>query len=368
MPHGTLPLPTFLPDATQGVVKGLDAADVEACGIDAVVMNGYHLMQRPGSTTVAALGGLHTMSGWRRPIITDSGGFQAYSLIRANPKSGTLSERGITFQPEGADRKYQLTPEKSIQLQIGYGADVVICLDDPTHVDDPPERQRESVKRTISWARRCKAEYARLIAEKRLPPERRPLIFGVIQGGGFEDLRRECADALLEIGFDGFGFGGWPLDARGKLLHDIVAYVRALVPAALPLHALGVGHPGNIAECAALGYDIFDSSMPTRDARHGRMLAFTTAADATPWAGEWFTHVYIEDERNRKSDGPVAPFCDCLTCTRYSLGYLHHLFKIGDSLYIRLATIHNLRFMALLMGRLRARGAATNAASLPQEM
>ena len=355
LPHGDLALPTFLPDATQGVVRGVDAGDVEACGIDAVVMNGYHLMQRPGSTTVAALGGLHVMSGWRRPIITDSGGFQAYSLIRANPKSGTLSERGITFQPEGADRKYHLTPEKSIQLQIGYGADVVICLDDPTHIDDPLARQRESVTRTVAWARRCKEEYLRLIAAKKLPPTQRPLIFGVIQGGGSHDLRRECADALLEIGFDGFGFGGWPLDAQNKLLRDSVAYVRALVPAHLPLHALGIGHPGNIAECAALGYGIFDSSMPTRDARHGRLLAFTTAPDATSWDDAWFRHVYIEDERNRKSDGPIAPFCDCLACTRYSLGYLHHLFKIGDSLYIRLATMHNLRFMALLMRRLSDR-------------
>ncbi len=354
LPHGALALPAFLPDATQGVVRGVDATDLEACGIQAVVMNGYHLMQRPGSTTVQALGGLHAMSGWRRPIITDSGGFQAYSLIRENPKNGTLSERGITFQPEGADRKYHLTPEKSIQLQVGYGADIVICLDDPTHADDPSERQAEAVRRTIAWARRCKAEYERLMAQKRLALGQRPLIFGVIQGGGDLALRRECAEALLEIGFDGFGFGGWPLDARGNLLSEIVAYVRELVPRSLPLHALGVGHPANIAECATLGYGIFDSSMPTRDARHGRLLAFTTPAEATPWHDAWFRFVYIDDEHNKKSDGPIAPFCDCLACARYSLGYLHHLFKIGDSLYIRLATMHNLRFMALLMDRLRA--------------
>ncbi len=355
LPHGPLALPAFLPDATQGVVRGVDATDLAACGIQAVVMNGYHLMQRPGSTTVAALGGLHRMAGWERPIITDSGGFQAYSLIRANPKHGTLSDRGITFQPEGVERKYQLTPEKSIQLQIGYGADVVICLDDPTHADDPPERQRESVRRTVAWARRCRAEYDRLIVAKRLEPAQRPLFFGVIQGGGSRELRRECAEALLAVGCDGFGFGGWPLDAQNNLLTDMVAYVRELVPPALPLHALGVGHPANVAACAALGYGIFDSSMPTRDARHGRLLAFTTAPDATPWHDPWFRFVYIDDERNKKSDGPIAPFCDCLACTRYSLGYLHHLFKIGDSLYIRLATMHNLRFMALLMDRLRAR-------------
>ncbi len=395
LPHGPLALPVFLPDATQGVVRGVDGADLEACGIEAVVMNGYHLMQRPGSTTIQALGGLHRMAGWRRPIITDSGGFQAYSLIRANPRNGTLSEKGITFQPEGGDRKFHLTPEKSIQLQIGYGADVVICLDDPTHADDPPDRQRESVRRTIAWARRCKDEYARQIAQRRLAPEQRPLIFGVIQGGGSLELRRECAEVLLAIGFDGFGFGGWPLDAQGNLLTEIVAYVRDLVPRHLPLHALGVGHPANVAACAALGYGIFDSSMPTRDARHGRLLAFTqphpqgqvktmplhvpftvngeeehpsslrvngeldgpVTEKPRPFSGsyksEWFSFVYVNDERNRKSDGPIAPYCDCLCCARYSLGYLHHLFKIGDALYIRLATMHNLRFMALLMERLR---------------
>jgi queuine tRNA-ribosyltransferase len=353
LPHGQLALPAFLPDATQGVVRGVDGADLESCGIAAVVMNGYHLMQRPGSTTVQALGGLHQMAGWRRPIVTDSGGFQAYSLIRANPRNGTLSEKGITFQPEGSDRKFHLTPEKSIQLQIGYGADVVICLDDPTHADDPPDRQGESVRRTITWACRCKEEYERQIAQRRLETEQRPLILGVIQGGGSLELRRECAEALLAIGFDGFGFGGWPLDAGGNLLTEIVAYVRELVPRHLPLHALGVGHPANIAACATIGYGIFDSSMPTRDARHGRLLAFTSEAATTSWQGDWFRFVYVNDERNRKSDGPIAPYCDCLCCTRYSLGYLYHLFKIGDALYIRLATMHNLRFMALLMERLR---------------
>ncbi len=355
LPHGMLPLPTFLPDATFGVVRSLDSDDVAACGIDAVVMNGYHLMQRPGSSTVQALGGLHAMSGWQRPIITDSGGFQAYSLIRANPKAGTLSDKGITFQPEGADRKFHLTPEKSIQLQMSYGADVVICLDDCTHADDPLERQQISVERTIAWARRCKAEFLRLVEQKRLEPHQRPLLFGVIQGGGAYDLRKSCAEALLAMGFDGYGFGGWPLDGKGNLLTEIVTYVRALVPPQFPLHALGVGHPGNIAACAALGYDIFDSAMPTRDARHGRLLVFTTAPDATPWHDTWFSHLYIEDERHRRDAGPISPFCDCRCCARYSLGYLHHLFKVGDTLFFRLATMHNLRFMAQLMARLRTR-------------
>jgi queuine tRNA-ribosyltransferase len=296
------------------------------------------------------------MAGWPRPIITDSGGFQAYSLIRQNAKFGAINDKGITFQPEGSDRKFHLTPEKSIQLQLSYGADIVICLDDCTHVDDSFETQQESVKRTIEWAKRCKDEFQRLIQQKRLPLEQRPLLFGVIQGGGYYELRKQCAGALLEIGFDGFGFGGWPLDSKGQLLTDIITYTRELVPPELPMHALGVGHPANVVECARMGYAIFDSAMPTRDARHSRLYVFTTS-DSLPAPGstqKWFSYLYVNDDRAIKNDEPVSRFCDCLCCSRYSVAYLHHLFKINDSLFMRLATIHNLRFMAQLTERLRA--------------
>ncbi len=354
--HGTLLLPAFLPDATLGVVRNVDSSDLEQCGIQAIVMNTFHLMQRPGSSTIAALGGLHRMAGWPHPIITDSGGFQAYSLIRQNAKHGYMNEKGITFRPEGSDREFHLTPEKSIQLQIASGADIVVCLDDCTHVDDPFETQRESVTRTITWARRCKVEFDHLIHQKRLSPEKRPLLFGVIQGGGFHELRKQCAAALLEIGFDGFGFGGWPLDSRGNLLVDIVRYTRELIPPALPMHALGVGHPTNIVECARMGYAIFDSAMPTRDARHARLYVFTGEAGLPPPGSQeqWFRYLYVNDEKTIKQTGPISPFCDCLCCTRYSVAYLHHLFKIDDSLFLRLATIHNLRFMAQLAERLRS--------------
>ncbi len=357
LPHGSLQFPVFLPDATQAVVRAVDSADLENCRIEAVVMNTYHLMQRPGSSTVQALGGLHKMSGWNRPIITDSGGFQIYSLIHENPRNGKISDQGVVFQPEGAGRKFQLTPEKSIQLQLAYGADVVICLDDCTHVDASRVEQESSVRRTIAWAKRCKHEYSRLMEQKKLDESRRPLIFGVIQGGGFEDLRKACAEALLDIGFDGFGFGGWPLDGKGNLLVDIIAYTRSLVPDALPMHALGVGHPGNVVACWEQGYGIFDCAMPTRDARHGRLYTFLHPPDA-PCAGlpkeeKWLVFQYINDEKHIRANKPVSPYCDCLTCRRYSLGYLHHLFKINDASFLRLATIHNLRFMTQLTERIR---------------
>jgi queuine tRNA-ribosyltransferase len=348
--HGQVHMPVFMPDATLGVVRAVDATDLATCEIQAVVMNTFHLMQRPGSSTIHALGGLHQMSAWQRPIITDSGGFQAYSLIQQNARFGSMNDDGIAFKPEGAERKFHLTPEKTIQLQLSYGADVVICLDECMHVDAAYELQTISVKRTIDWAKRCKKEFLRLIKQKHLTEAERPLLFAVIQGGGSHELRKQCAQELLEIGFDGFGFGGWPLDKQGHLLSDILAYTRELVPMQFPMHALGVGHPLNVVECTKLGYGMFDSAMPTRDARHCRLYAFS---HETALEDKWLTYIYANDDKYIKSDAPVSRFCDCLCCTNYSLGYLHHLFKINDTLFFRLATLHNLRFMTQLTRRLR---------------
>jgi queuine tRNA-ribosyltransferase len=357
LPHGRLELPAYLPDATYGVVRAVDSEDLLSCRVKALVMNTFHLMQRPGSAIITSLGGLHHMTNWHRPIVTDSGGFQAYSLIRQNPKFGSLSDRGLSFQPEGSNRKYQLSPEKSIQLQMSYGADIVICLDDCTHVDDSYAEQRLSVERTIAWAKRSKREYDRLIQQKKLNGTDSPRIFGVIQGGREKELRRACAEALLEIGFDGFGFGGWPLDAESNLLTDILGYTRELIPPKYLMHALGVGHPHNVLACFDLGYTIFDSAMPTRDARHGRLYTFTQPADApnAGLTGEWLRYLYIGDEKHLRDSRPIMDGCDCPACRQYSIGYLHHIFKMNDSLYPRLATLHNLFFMSDLTDRLRAR-------------
>lgn len=356
--HGRFDFPVYLPDATFGVVRSVDSDDLKACHIQGVVMNTFHLMQRPGSSTVQALGGLHRMSAWDRPIITDSGGFQAYSLIRQNQNYGKIHERGLTFKPDGSERKFHLTPEKSIQLQIGYGADVTICLDDCTHVDSSFEEQRDSVRRTIAWAQRSKETFKRLVAQKKPSEGQHTRIFAVIQGGGVKELRKECAESLLEIGFDGFGYGGWPLDNQGNLLEDILGYTRELVPQEYPLHALGVGHPKNVLACHELGYGLFDSAMPTRDARHGRLYAFSTSPEEpeSGLVGDWMHYIYINDERHIKDSGPISPHCDAICCQRYSLGYIRHLFKLNDSLFPRLATIHNLRFMTQLTARIREKG------------
>jgi queuine tRNA-ribosyltransferase len=337
-------------------VRSLDSTDLQSCNVPAVVMNSFHLMQRPGSSVVWALGGLHKMAAWPKPIVTDSGGFQAYSLIAQNPKWGSMSDNGIVLHPAGSPKKTILTPEKAIQLQLRFDTDIAICLDECTHVDAPFEAQEISTERTIKWARRCKDEFENIISRRKDLGPTRPLLFAVVQGGGFRELRKRCADALLEIGFDGYGYGGWPLDSQNNLLGEVLAYTRDLIPQAYPMHALGVGHPKNIVECARLGYQMFDSSMPTRDARHGRLYSLVGDPSdlSTKHKDGWLSFVYINDPKYVRSDRPITPGCICPCCTLYSLGYLHHLFKMGDGLFNRLATMHNLTFMSQLMAILGA--------------
>lgn len=346
---GLLQFPTFLPDATRAVVRGVDSEDLARCHVSGLVMSTFHLMQHPGSSVVAGHGGLHRFAGWDKPIITDSGGFQVYSLVRQNPKYGSLTEKGMTFRTDDGT-KYNLTPEKSIQLQISYGGDVVYCLDDCTHADADDTTQADAVRRTIKWAKRCREVFDQLVESKRLDESSRPRLFAVVQGGNVPALREECAKALLDIGFDGYGYGGYPLDGDNNLLTGMFAYLRGLIPAHYPLHALGVGHPANVKTCADLGYTIFDSALPTRDARRGRLYRLTGDPN---YGGDWFNFLYLEDGKHTRTADPISESCDCPTCARYSVAYLHHLFKIEDALYIRLATIHNLRFMTRLMDLLR---------------
>lgn len=352
---GDLQLPQYLPDATYGQVRNLSSSASEACGVEAVVMNTFHLMQKPGASTVKSLGGLHQMSGWKKAIFTDSGGFQAYSLIRQNAKFGSLTNNGISFYRSNSKRKFLLTPEKCIQLQVRFGANVVFCLDDCTHIDDPVEEQITSVERTIRWAGRCRKEFDRLMEEKRIPLEEQPKLFGVVQGGQSVDLRKQCANELLEIGFDGYGYGGWPLDSDSQLVEDMLSLLRALIPEKYTVHALGIGHPPYIARCTKIGYGLFDSAMPTRDARHGRLYSFSQEPTLSSIDTEdgWFEYIYVNDKRHIKSSAPIEENCSCPTCTHYSLGYLRHLFKVDDCLYRQLATQHNLTFMVRLMKLLR---------------
>ncbi len=345
LPHGELPLPAYLPDATLGAVRAVDSRDLAACGIRGVVMNTFHLMQHPGSSTVQALGGLHAMSGWDGPILTDSGGFQAYSLIRQNALRLADRQRH-RLSPGRRRRKLLLTPEKCIQLQFAYGSDILMCLDDCTHVDDDLAEQRLSVRRTIDWAARCRREYERQVRQRKLGERGTPAALrrdpGRRLGGTARRVRvRPAGDRLRRL-----RLRGWPLDAEGNLLENLLAYTRSLVPAQYPMHALGVGHPQSVATCIDAGYELFDSALPTRDARQGRLY---TAGGGAPGDASGFRYLYLRDDKYIKDRRPLDESCDCLTCQRYSRGYLHHLYRHGEVNYMRLATIHNLRFMARLL-------------------
>ena len=358
--HGELPTPAFLPDATRGAVRATDAESVRAVGVRALMVNAFHVMIRPGADRVRRLGGLHRFMGWEGPVVTDSGGFQAMSLIRENPSAGSVRSDGLTYRVPGSERKLRLTPEKCIRVQLQLGSDVLIALDDCTRPEDSPELQRGSVERTVRWGQRCREEFERQCEQRRLGG-RAPLLVGVVQGGGDEALRTECAQALMELGFDGFGFGGWPVDADGKLAIEIFALLARLLPPDAPRFALGIGKPEHVVAVAELGgRNVFDCTIPTRDARHHRLYTFERdPRKERPTADPGFYRcLYILDERFASENEPLEPDCDCPCCRRYSRAYLHHLFKIKDAQAERLATLHNLRFYTRLMEALTVGAAA----------
>ena len=339
-PRGELELPSFLPDATRGVVRAVDVADLRAVGIDALMVNALHLGERPGATVVKSAGGIHAFAGFSGSIFSDSGGYQVFSLIRQSKSNGSISERGFTYR--GAGKRLELTPRKAIRRQWDLGADVIFCLDHCTHPADPEELQRESVANTVRWARECAKEHLELA--ERAEPVRRPLLFAVVQGGADRGLRRQCIDELATIGFDGYGFGGWPV-SEGGALEDSVYYVAEEL-AGRHLHALGIGSPANVLAAARAGYATFDCVIPTRDARHGRL--YLRRPDDTG-----FTSISAKDERWIRDFGPVDPTCDCPCCRSISRAYLYHLFALDDHGAYRLATLHNLRFYSRLVESLR---------------
>lgn len=352
-PHGDLQAPVFLPDATRAVVRSLDAHDLGACGVQGLVVNAFHLSSTPGSTVIASLGGLHTFMHWEGPIVTDSGGFQVFSLLKDALSFGNVSKKGFSYRLTKGQNKKLLTPEKCIRKQFRMGSDILVCLDHCTHPEAPYEAQRMSVDHTVLWARACREEFDRLLEQAPSRSETRPLLFAVIQGGNDPGLRRECAEQLFEMGFDGYGFGGWPISSEGRLV-EMVQYVAELIPEAVPRYALGIGKPENLVQCARWGYHLFDCAIPTRDARHRRLYVFTESGTSPSLRGkDFYDCLYLQDRKHARAKGPIEETCDCLCCRNYSLAYLHHLFQVSDPLAYRLATIHNLRFYTRLTGYLQ---------------
>lgn len=343
---GEIPLPAFFPDATYGSVRAGSFEDVYAAGLFGLEMNSYHLMTKPGAKLIKSLGGLHAFTGYRGAILTDSGGFQLYSLIRENPAYGEIRENEIIFRPDMGARKLLFSPEKCIQAQFQYGSDIMMALDLCTAPGDPIEVQRQSVDLTVKWGARCRAEFDKLSKGRPDPP----LLFGIVQGGADPALRAECGRRLEEIGFDGYGFGGWPLDPDGRLRLDILKMAADAMPDDKIKYAMGLGRPEEIVKCVEIGYSLFDCVIPTREARHQRLYVFEPGAALSE---KFYRYMYIMDEKYMRDPRPVEDDCDCALCKNHSRAYVQHLFKMNDPAGMRLATAHNLRFYGRLMERLR---------------
>jgi len=269
--HGSINLPAFFPDATKAVVKSLDSIDLINAGVEGLVVNIFHMLNHGAINITRQMGGIHRFMNWKNPIITDSGGFQVMSLIRQNPKMGTIRENKVVFYPQGSkDQKIILTPEKVVQTQLRLGSDIVMCLDDCTKPEEPEQEQLESIERTANWAARCKKEFVKLTKNW----ESKPLLLAIVQGGQSKRLRQKCARDLLNIGFDGYGFGGWPILPNGKLDNEIIKFTSELLPEDKIKYAMGVGKPENIRDCVNAGWQLFDCVIPTRDARHKRLYVF----------------------------------------------------------------------------------------------
>lgn len=350
----TVPLPVFFPDATKAVLKTLDSTDIEATKTPGILVNTYHLYRDLGQKILEKHGGIRQFMSWDGAVISDSGGFQVMTLAKSSVNKGSVTNEGVTFKPQG-DKKIKLTPEISIKFQMLLKPDMCVVLDDFTDPKANYGQAKISVERTLLWAKRSKNEFLKICKEMRLKDKERPYLLGVVQGGDFLDLREYCTKKLVEIGFDGLGYGGWPIMDTGKFNFDVPRVIAENSPPDYMLYGLGVGKPDEIVKCFDLGFYIFDCVLPTRDARHGRLYVFESdSMEEIDVRKEKFYSYYVPDKQKYYADtDPVSKACDCLLCTKYSRAYLAHLFRIEDTTAYRLATIHNLRFFSLLMEKLQ---------------
>jgi len=330
-PHGLIPTPVFLPVGSQGAVKTLTPQEVKALGINMVLANTYHLYLRPGIGVIEKLGGLHNFMGWEGAILTDSGGYQVFSLAPLRK----VSDEGVTFRSHIDGSRHHLTPELAIRYQEALGADIIMVLDECPPHDDSFDKVKKATERTHRWAERC------LKAKKR-PGQ---ALYAIVQGGLFPELRRQSAEYLASLDFPGYAIGGLSIGEPKKVTLAMIEGTVVFLPEAKPRYLMGVGSPEDIVEAVARGCDIFDSVLPTRVARNGALFTWQGRKNIT-------NAVYADMEQ------PIVADCDCYTCRNFSAAYLHHLFNAGELLAYRLATIHNLSFITELMGKIR--GAVLN--------
>ena len=335
-PHGTVQTPVFMNVGTQGAIKGaLSAADLEQIGTQVELSNTYHLHLRPGDTVVKAMGGLHKFMTWNGPILTDSGGFQVFSLAGLRK----IKEEGVTFASHLDGHKIFMGPEESMQIQSNLGSDIAMAFDECVENPAPRPYVQQSVERTQRWLLRCIRELERL---NQLPDTVNPgqVLFGINQGGTYDDLRIWHMEQMKDLPLGGIAIGGLAVGEPTETMYHILDALAPHTPVDKPRYLMGVGTPSNIIEGVARGIDFFDCVMPARNARHGRLFTWQGAINMK-------NAKYIYDE------GPIDPECQCPVCRRYTRSYLHHLFKAEEMLAMRLSVMHNLYFYNQLMVRIR---------------
>jgi queuine tRNA-ribosyltransferase len=354
--HGIIRTPFFMPDATRGFLKTLTASEARATGTEAMVINTFHLYLQPGNALIKKFGGAHRFMDWNSSLVSDSGGFQIYSLINNNSKMGRVTDEKAVFKSPLDGSAHELTPEKSVKIQFDLGADMIVALDDCPSNSASRKSLETAVERTVFWAKRSKKEYEKQLKSKKIKEKDRPLIFGVVQGGLDIELRRYCAGELSKIGFDGYGFGARPVDADGNFLEEVIGETAKALPEDKPRFALGIGTPEDIIRCVRLGWDMFDCVIPTREGRHGRLFNWKTNVKSPftpPVAGGASQTISITNSRFAKDMTPINSASKLEELRNYSKAFLHHLFKLRDPLGARLASLNNLEFYNELMEEIR---------------
>ena len=339
LPHRTVQTPVFMPVGTAGTVKAVPQETLEALGAEIILGNTYHLYLRPGHEAIRRMGGLHRFMSWPRALLTDSGGFQVFSLSALRK----VTDEGVRFRSHLDGSSHCFTPEHSVDVQLALGADIAMAFDECTEYPADRARAEESLRLTMAWARRS-LDYFRAHGDEVVWREefegRTQSLFGIVQGGMYGDLRRQCAEQLVEMDFDGYAIGGLSVGEPRELTLEMIAEVLPLLPKDKPRYVMGVGYPDEIEQYARLGVDMMDCVLPTRAARHG--LLFTSEG-----------RVNIKSKRYAEDQGPADPACECMVCRRYSRAYLRHLMQAGEALSGTLNTIHNLAYYLGIMERVR---------------
>jgi queuine tRNA-ribosyltransferase len=330
--RGPIETPVFMPVGTQGAVKALTPGHLEDVGAEVILGNTYHLMLRPGDQLIARRGGLHKFIGWNKPILTDSGGYQVFSLAQRRK----ISEHGVEFRSHIDGSSHLLTPESAVDIQLNLSSDIAMVLDECPALPSPPEAIEKSLELSARWARRCRDRYTAI----ENGPDPSQVQFGIVQGGVYPELRAKSVELTVSIGFEGYAIGGLSVGEPTETMYSIVEHTAPLLPAGQPRYLMGVGTPADLVECVARGIDMFDCVMPTRNARNGQL--FTSEGTLN-----------IKNAQFSEDDRPADPQCSCYTCRTFSRAYLNHLFRAGEMTAATLNTLHNLSFYLDTMRRIR---------------